>query len=243
MRSRLILGGIEISIERKPIKNTHLSVYPPNGRVLIAAPLTASEESLRFFAIKELPWIRKQQARLRGHPREPRRDFVERESHMVWGRRYLLHLVTASRARIVMSGRSLHLEAPVGMSQAEREHVMQEWHRARLRERAAPLVEKWARHLGVVVDRFYLQRMRTKWGSSNPARRTIRLNLELAKFTPDCLDYVILHEIAHFRAPDHGERFVRLLDKAMPGWRTVRARLNRYPLTEWASGGVVNEAA
>lgn len=235
MRSRLAVAGIDVQIDRRAVKNTHLSVYPPNGRVQITAPLAANEETLRFLVINELGWIRKQQARLTEQPREPAREYIERESHLLWGRRYLLHLAAAQRPGVFVAGRMLRLEAPANWGRAERGHFLQEWYRARLRERAEPLVRKWADHFGVPVRRFYIQGMRTKWGSSNPTSRTIRLNLELAKFAPQCLDYVILHEVAHFRAPNHGDRFVRLLDEAMPGWRAIRAKLNRYPLPEWES--------
>lgn len=226
MSSKLKISGVEITIERKPIKNTHLSVYPPAGRVLITAPLKASEESLRFLAIRELSWIRKQQAQFQKQPREPKREFIERESHMVWGRRYLLRVVDATRPHVGLSGKALKLEIGSAASQAERESLVKEWYRVQLRSRATPLVEKWSDRLGVTVDKFYIQQMRTKWGSSSPQRRAIRLNLELAKHPPECLDYVVLHEVAHFIVPNHGVKFVRILDRHMPQWRTVRARLS-----------------
>lgn len=233
MRSKLAIAGIDVQIDRKAVKNTHLSVYPPNGRVQLTAPLRESEEALRFLVIKELSWIRKQRARLQGQTREPARECIERESHMLWGRRYLLHLTTARRPSVAVTGRALKLDAPASWTSSERGRFLQEWYRARLRERAEPLVKKWSARLHAPVRRFYVQSMRTKWGSSNPASRTIRLNLELAKLAPVCLDYVVLHEVAHFKAPNHGDRFVRILDECMPEWRAIRARLNRYPLPEF----------
>lgn len=226
MSSKLKISDVEITIERKPIKNTHLSVYPPVGRVLITAPLKASDESIRFLAVRELSWIRKQQAQFRKQVRETRREFVERESHMVWGRRYLLRVVQAPRAHVGLTGRTLKLEIASAASHAEREGVVKEWYRSQLRDRATPLVAQWSDRLGVSVDRFYIQQMRTKWGSSSPQRRTIRLNLELAKHPAECLDYVVLHEVAHFIAPNHGLKFIRILDRHMPQWRAVRARLS-----------------
>lgn len=237
------IGGLEIEIELKAIKNTHLSVYPPDGRVLIAAPRDASAESLRLFVIKQLPWIRRQRARLIAQEREPPREYIERESHMLWGRRYLLQVLHGTPSSVALAGRTIKLQAPRSSSLGDRERIMREWYRAQLRARAAPLVAKWAGHLGVNVERVFLQQMKTKWGSSNPVRRSIRLNLELAKFTPDCLDYIVLHEVAHFRAPNHGKRFVDLLDRHMSGWRAIRDKLNRHPLAQWAATIDDREAA
>lgn len=235
MRRHFIIGGVRIDVALKDIKHVHLYVYPPEGHVILSAPHDASLDTLRLFAINKLPWIRKQRARLQAQEREPPRAFIERESHMYWGRRYLLRLETAARIDVSLSGRSILLRAPARASRADREEALMRWYRAALRARAQPLVEKWARHLGVKVDRFYIQAMKTKWGSSNPSRRAIRLNLELAKCDPDCLDYVVLHEVAHFIAPDHSKRFTAVMDRFMPGWRVIRERLNTQPLAEISS--------
>lgn len=235
MHSHFVVGGVRIDVVLKHIKHVHLYVYPPEGHVVLSAPNDASLDTLRLFAINKLPWIRKQRARLQAQEREPPRNYIERESHMFWGRRYLLRLETAGRIEVSLSGRAILLRAPSRASRAVREEALSRWYRAALRARAEPLVDKWAKHLGVRVDRFYIQAMKTKWGSSNPAGRAIRLNLELAKCDPDCLDYVVLHEVAHFIAPDHSKRFVAVMDRYMPGWRVIRERLNAHPLAEISS--------
>lgn len=231
MDAVLDIGGISIDVIFKDIKNVHLSVHPPTGRVRIAAPNRMSLESIRLFGISKIAWIKKHQGKIRKQPRETPREYLERESHYVWGRRYLLTIrENESKPGVSLGSRTLELTLPKGAPITQREEVLSEWYRAELRERATTVLEKWARRLNVDLSRFYIQRMRTKWGSSSPTRGTVRLNLELAKFSPDCLDYVALHELAHFVAPDHGREFLALLDKHMPGWRTVRNRLNEGPL-------------
>jgi hypothetical protein len=227
----LDIGGISIDVIFKDIKNVHLSVHPPTGRVRIAAPSRMSMESIRLFGISKIAWIRKHQWKIRQQPRETPREYLERESHYVWGRRYLLTIKeNGSKPGVSLGSRALELTLAKGAAFKQREELLAEWYRAELRVRAAPVLAKWAKRLNVDLSHFYIQRMKTKWGSSNPSRHTVRLNLELAKFPPECLDYVALHEIAHFIAPDHSDRFIALLNRHMPGWRTVRGRLNEGPL-------------
>jgi predicted metal-dependent hydrolase len=231
MDTILDIGGISIDVIFKDIKNVHLSVHPPTGRVRIAAPSRMSLESIRLFGISKIAWIKKHQGKIRRQPRETPREYLERESHYVWGHRYLLNIKeNESKPGVSLGSRTLELTLPKGAPITLREEVLSEWYRAELRERAATVLEKWAKRLNVDLSRFYIQRMKTKWGSSSPTRGTVRLNLELAKFSPDCLDYVVLHELAHFVAPDHGREFVALLDRHMPGWRTIRSQLNEGPL-------------
>jgi predicted metal-dependent hydrolase len=215
----------------KDIKNVHLSVYPPTGRVRISAPRRMSLENIRLFAISKIGWIKKHQNKITRQARETPREYLERESHFVWGRRYLLTIKEGGvKPEVVLGNRTLELTVPEGAFVDNREKALTAWYRAELRARAAPLLAKWARQLDVDFRGFYIQRMKTKWGSSSPSRKTVRLNLELAKFSPECLDYVALHEMAHFVAPDHGKHFIALLDRHMPGWRTIRDLLNEGPL-------------
>ncbi|MDD1523454.1 MULTISPECIES: M48 family metallopeptidase [Bradyrhizobium] len=231
MQAELNVGGIAVDVLFKDIKNVHLSVYPPTGRVRISAPQRMSLENVRLFAISKIGWIKRHQGKITRQPRETPREYLERESHYVWGRRYLLTIKKGgSRPVVALSHKTLALTLPEGTSASQCEDALAEWYRTELRERAAPLLAKWARLLNVELERFYIQRMKTKWGSSSPARKTVRLNLELAKFSPECLDYVALHEIAHFVVPNHTDKFVALLNRHMPGWPTIRDRLNEGPL-------------
>lgn len=231
MTETIQLGDITIAMTRKDIKNVHLSVHPPSGRVTLVAPLATRPEVARAYAASKIGWIRDQQAKLLGQARETPRQFVERESHYLWGRRYLLSLVEKDVKPFVrLDHRRITLTVRPGSSPAKREEIMQEWHRTLLHEAVPPLIRKWEAKLGVVVASYFLQRMKTKWGGCNPRQRNIRLNTELVKKPKDLLEYVILHEMVHLIEPKHNERFLALMTKYYPTWREARAELNELPL-------------
>jgi len=227
------LGDVRIELVRKPIRNLHLSVYPPSGRVRIAAPERATDESIRLFAIDKLGWIKRQQGKLRVQERESPREYIERESHYVWGRRYLLRVIERDAPpRIELTPRRLVLGVRPGASREHRKRVMEAWYRRQLRAALPPIVEKWQKALRVRVHRVFIQRMKTRWGGSNPGTGSIRLNTDLAKKPIECLEYILLHEIAHLRVPRHDAAFVALLDRNLPNWREFRDRLNRLPISD-----------
>jgi predicted metal-dependent hydrolase len=231
MVTLLKIGEVAIDVVFKDIRNVHLSVYPPEGRVRIAAPEKMSLDSIRVFAISRIGWIRKQQQKFLAQEREAPREYLERESHYLWGKRYLLTIVEgASRSSVNLGHRTIELTIPQGTTQDKKRLMLDELYRSELRKAASPIIQKWEENLEVRVERLFIQRMKTKWGSSNPSRRTIRLNLELAKHNVDCLNYVILHEIAHFIAPNHKERFVDILSYHLPNWRQIQRNLNAAPL-------------
>jgi len=231
MNAVLDIGGVPVDVFFKDIKNVHLSVHPPTGRVRISAPRRMTLDNIRLFAIAKIGWIKRHQRKITTQARETPREFLERESHYVWGRRYLLTIKEGgTKPTVVLGPRLLELTVPKGAPCETRAEVLTEWYRAELRDRAEAVLTTWAKRLDVSIRRLYIQRMKTKWGSSNPSRRTVRLNLELAKYPPECLDYVALHEVAHFLVPHHGEKFLALINRHMPGWRTVRDRLNDGPL-------------
>lgn len=237
MTETIQLGDITIAMTRKDIKNVHLSVHPPRGRVTLVAPLATRPEVARAYAASKIGWLRDQQAKLLGQARETPRQFVERESHYLWGRRYLLSLVEKNVKPFVQRDhRRITLTVRPGSTPAKREEVMQEWHRALLHEAVPPLIRKWEMKLGVEVAGYFLQRMKTKWGSCNSRQRNIRLNTELIKKPRDLLEYVVLHEMVHLIEPKHSERFLTLMTKYYPAWREARAELNELPLTAevWA---------
>ena len=214
MTRQLRLGATVIDVAFKNIRNVHLSVHPPTGRASISAPAGMSIDTLRVFAIAKLPWIRQQQGKIRRQEREPPREFVDRESHFVWGRRYLLKLAPSDSAPSVeLKHRTLLLRARHGWNRARKEAVLDAWYRLQLRVAAAPIVDRWQRTIGVTANRVHVQRMKTKWGSRNPKARSIRLNSELAKKPPECLEYIIVHELVHLIEPTHDERFITLMDR------------------------------
>ena len=231
------LGDIRVEVIRRDIKNVHLSVHPPTGRVRVSAPRRMTLNTVRVFAISKLPWIRRQQKKLREQERESPREFIERESHFVWGRRYLLKLVEVDRAPSVeLSHSNMVISVRPKTDRSRREGVVEEWLRGQMREAVPPLIRKWERVMGVSVETFFIQRMKTKWGSCNPAKATIRLNTDLAKKPRECLEYIVVHEMVHLLEPTHNARFVDLMDRLMPQWRFYRQRLNQLPMRHeaWA---------
>lgn len=232
MTESIVLGEITIEVTRKAVKNVHLSVHPPDGRVTLVAPCETRLEVTRAYAVDKLGWIRDQQERLRNQARETPRQYFERESHYLWGRRYLLSIDERdAKPEVKLDHKHIHLCVRPGFGRDKRAEVIHAWHRNLLHEAIPPLIEKWERKLGVEVSRYFLQRMKTKWGSCNPKSRTIRLNTELVKKPKDLLDYIIVHEMAHLIEPTHNDRFIAVLDKHYPTWREARDELNALPLS------------
>jgi len=232
MTETIQLGDIAIAMTRKDIKHVHLSVHPPQGRVSLVAPNGTRLEVARAYAISRLGWIREQRAKLEGQARETPRRFIERESHHLWGRRYLLSVVESDeKPSVRLSHRKITLSVRPGSSLARREEVMHEWHKALLHDLVPQLIKKWEAKLGVTVSGYFLQRMKTKWGSCNHRAGNIRLNTELVKKPKDLVEYVVVHEILHLVEPTHSERFIGLLDKHYRSWREARAELNALPLS------------
>jgi predicted metal-dependent hydrolase len=230
MPTTIELGGTTLHVVRKDIKHVHLSVYPPAGAVRVAAPTRMSLDTIRLFTISKLAWIRQQQKKLRDQARETPREYLDRESHHVWGRRVLLKITERDAApEVELRGAKLLLQIRPGTDEPTRDAIIAAWYRQTLREAVQPLLDTWERRLKVSVAGFYIQRMKTKWGSCNAAARTIRLNTELAKKPRECLEYIVVHELAHLCERTHGPRFVVIMDRVLPNWRDTRELLNRLP--------------
>jgi predicted metal-dependent hydrolase len=228
---RIQVGDLWIQVTRKNIKNVHLSVYPPDGRVTLSAPADTRLEAARAYAVSKLGWIRRQQKRLRQQVREPRRQYVTRESHYLWGRRYLLAIVESNtRPRVVLDHKRITLHVRPGSSRDKRAEILHEWHKRQLHDVVPGVIEKWEPRIGVRVAGYYLQRMKTKWGSCNPGAGTIRLNTELVKKPRDLLEYVVVHEMIHLLEPVHSDRFITLLSQHCPAWQEARLELNELPV-------------
>lgn len=231
MAETIHLGEIAIAVTRKNIKHVHLSVYPPSGRVTLVAPTGTRPEVARAYAVSRLGWIRAQQARLLGQARETLRQYIERESHSLWGRRYLLSVrEQEAKPSVRLTHRRITLTVRPGTSRARRQSVMHEWHKSLLHNAVPGLIRKWQPKLGVEVAGYFLQRMKTKWGSCNHRAGHIRLNTELVKKPKDLLEYVVVHEMLHLIAPTHSELFLALMTKHYPSWREAREELNELPL-------------
>jgi predicted metal-dependent hydrolase len=231
MSTQLLLGDLAVEVVLKDIKNVHLSVHPPTGRVTIAAPSRMSLDTIRVFAIAKLGWIKQQQQKLQEQERETPREYLDRESHYVWGKRYLLKIIESNEVPTVELKHShMHMRVRLGASDEKKQAIVEEWYRQQLKQEVPALIAKWELHLGVKVERFYVQKMKTKWGSCSPNSRSIRLNTDLAKKPPKCLEYLVVHEMIHLIEPTHNNRFLTLMDQFMPNWRLYRAELNRLPV-------------
>ena len=237
MVTKIELGEIAVEVVKKDIKNIHLSVYPPAGRVRISAPLRMNLETIRVFAISKLGWIKRQQKKLREQQRETPREYFDRESHYVWGNRYLLQVIEADAAPAVELRHSkMLLRVRPGTSDTKKQAIVDEWYRAQIKKAVPSLIAKWEPLMGVKVERFFVRKMKTKWGSCNAGSKSIRLNTDLAGKPPECLEYIVVHEMVHLLMPGHGDRFTAVMDRYLPSWKQVRQTLNEAPLAHanWA---------
>ena len=234
----ITVSGIHVEVVRKDIKNLHLGVYPPNGRVRIAAPLVVSNEAVRLAVIDKLGWIKRQKAKFAEQPRQSQREMVNGESHYFLGKRYRLRVHEQDApAKVAVRGiASLDLFVRHGTSTEQRETILLRWHREQLKALIPPLLEKWQPILGVQVADWGIKKMKTKWGSCNSASQRLWFNLELAKKPVRCLEYIVVHELAHLLERNHNERFTEILEIHLPQWRQAREILNRMPLghESWA---------
>ena len=237
MHTEIQLGDFAVDVVRKDIKNVHLSVHPPTGRVRIAAPARMSLDTIRVFAIAKLPWIRRQQLRMQEQERETPREYLDRESHFVWGRRCLLAVIESEEPPTVeLKHNRLSLRVRPGTDPSKRAALLEQWYRENLKRAALPLIARWNPLMGVKARRLFVQRMKTRWGSCNHVTGSIRLNTDLAKKPRECLEYIVVHEMAHLLEPTHSERFRALMDRFMPKWQSHRETLNRLPVRHesWA---------
>jgi predicted metal-dependent hydrolase len=225
---RITVGEIHIEVIRKEIKNIHLGVYPPHGRVRIAAPLSFDDEAVRLFAVSKMAWVKRQQAKFQNQERQTRREYVTGESHYVNGTRYLLNVIYGTFApKVVLRSKTyIDLYVREGSAREQRERVMKEWYRKQLKEQIPGLLEKWRRVTGVEVESWGVKLMKTKWGTCNAKAKRIWLNLELAKKPGHSLEYIMVHEMVHLLERRHNERFVAYMDKFMPRWRVYKEELN-----------------
>lgn len=229
---QITVHGLSVDVVRKNIKNLHLAVYPPNGRVRVAAPLRVNDEAVRLAVISRLAWIKRRQAKFEAQDRQSAREYVSGESHYYQGRRYRLNVIHHDGLPrvIVRNKTTIDVYVRTGGDIAQRERVFLAWYRGQLKAMALPLIAKWEPILGVTVADWGVKQMKTKWGTCNIEARRIWLNLELVKKPALCLEYIVVHEMVHLLERHHNDRFVAYMDQFMPQWRLHRAELNREPL-------------
>ncbi|MCX6930183.1 MAG: SprT family zinc-dependent metalloprotease [Verrucomicrobia bacterium] len=231
-KRQIVVNGLAVQIVRKAIKNLHLGVYPPNGRVRVAAPLAVTDAAVRLAVIGKLGWIKRQQARFEAQPRQSEREMVSGESHYFLGSRYRLRVIERNGATSVAlrNKSTLELHVRPETDAGQRNRILHHWYRRQLKELIPPLIEKWQMVLGVAVEEWGVKKMKTKWGTCNIEARRIWLNLELAKKPVPCLEYIIAHEMVHLLERHHNDRFIAIMDKSLPHWRSCRHQLNAAPL-------------
>ncbi len=234
--SHLTVRGIDVDVVYKDIKHLHIGVYPPAGRVRVAAPRRLEDDQVRLAVVQRLTWIKRQREQLRSVERQTEREMVTGESHYVWGVRRRLKVVERpGRAHLEVDGERLTLYVPAGTQADKRREYLDKWYRDQLRQALPDLIAKWEQRLGVTVPKWTIRRMKTKWGSCNRETRHIWFNVELAKKHPDCLEYIVVHEMTHYFERNHGDAFARLMTQHLPDWESRRRLLNAEPLAaeEW----------
>ena len=228
---QLQLGNIIVDVVQKDIKNIHLSVYPPTGRVRISAPFRMNLDTIRVFAISKLSWIKKQQTKLRTQEREAPREFLNRESHYFNGKRYLLKVIEQDAApRVELKHSKIELYIRPQTTKEKRKSILDEWYRNQLKASLPALIVKWGRKMNVMVNEFGIKKMKTKWGTCSREAKRLWLNLELAKKPGECLEYIVVHEMLHLLERKHNDRFISLMNELMPKWKFYKEELNRRPL-------------
>jgi predicted metal-dependent hydrolase len=221
------IGSILINVEYKKIKALRITVYPPDGRTLISAPLDAADESIRDFAASKIQWVEKHREKFRRNT-AAKNQLKNNEIHFVWGTAYSLELIEKNgRPKISLEEKFLRLQIPPGTVKSKKQQILDKWYHRLLVDAAPPLVRKWEKITGLNIKTIFYRKMKTHWGSCNSQRHTIRLNTELAKKNPLCLEYVIVHEILHIIEPSHNQNFYRLMDRYIPDWKTIRRKMNK----------------
>jgi len=231
MVTTIELGNIPVDVKKKNIKNIHLSVYPPTGKVRISAPLWMKLDTIRIFAISKLGWIKQQQKKFQEQERETPREYLDRESHYLWGKRYLLNVQEShSPTRVELNHSTIKLHVRPSANEDKKRAILDDWYREQIRQAIPSLIAKWEPIIGMSITRLYVQKMKTRWGTCNTRAKSIRLNSDLAKKPIDCLEYVLVHEMVHFLERTHNTQFISLMNRFMPQWRHYRQELNSAPL-------------
>ncbi|HHT9137878.1 MAG TPA: M48 family metallopeptidase [Candidatus Wunengus sp. YC60] len=234
----ITITNIKIAVVRKDIKNIHLAVYPPTGRVRIAAPIRVNEDAIRLFAVSKLGWIRRYQRKFEGQERLSPREYKNRESHYFQGKRYLLNVREADALPKVVLRCKTYIDLYVRPETptSKRHEIMNEWYRDQLKKQLPALIEKWEKKMNISLKDWRVKLMKTKWGSCNSEKKRIWVNLELAKKPIHCLEYIIVHEMVHLLERHHNVRFLAYMESYLPNWKQRKTELNKLPVShaDWS---------
>lgn len=224
---KLVVSNIEVEVQKKSIKNLHLYVLPPQGSVRVSAPQNMNEDAIRMFVISKISWIKKQQEKFRNQPRQSEREYVSGESVFFGGKRYRLEVIYSNICNNVqIRGDKLIFQVREASTAEQRANVLNEWYRENIKKEVPGILKKWQRIIGVTVLEWGIKNMKTRWGTCNVGDKRIWLNLQLAKKHPQCLEYIIVHELVHLLEKSHNKNFVAYMDKFLPDWRTIKDELN-----------------
>jgi len=227
----ITIGELTLELQHKEIKNLHINVLPPDGRVRVSAPASLSDTAIRMAVVRRLPWIRQQQAHFQEQPRQSERQMCSGETHYLWGRGYRLEVTHCEDSpRVKLKGGWIRMRVPAHYDAVKREELLLGWYRQLLRQRLPVVLDKWQAALQVVPGFIGIKRMKTKWGSCNTSAGRIWINLELVKKPPECLEFIVVHELVHLLERKHNERFMTLMNTYLPNWREHREKLNKMPL-------------
>lgn len=230
--TQFVIGDLIIDIIQKNIKNLHLSVYPPDGKIKVAAPEKMDLDSIRIYVISKLGWIRKQQSKFLNQERESIREFINRESHYFLGKRYLLNIIESETPpKIEIKYKTLNLYVRPNTDLIKKKELLDEWYREQLRQILKKIVAKWEERIGIKIEELYIKKMRTKWGSCNIESKRIWINLELAKKDIECIEYILVHEMVHFLERNHNSNFIAYMNRFLPEWKVIRDTLNKAPIS------------
>lgn len=225
-RTIIQLEGVEIEVHYKWIRGLHLRVYPSTGNVVVSAPVQLSDEQVRAVVLKRMDWIRRHRERLRRIEPFGSRDLAAGGVCRVWGRSYWLDVFPNAGKPIVECSDDRIVVRASALTSDQLATLLEQWYRVQLRKAIPKVLTAWEPVIGVKASAWGIRRMKTRWGSCNAVTAKIWINLELAKYHPDELEYVVVHELTHLLESNHGPRFRALLDMEMPDWRLRQDRLN-----------------
>ena len=229
-RENLVIGSVEIEVTFKEIKNLHLSVHPPDGRVTIASPVFYDLEKVKIYAATKLGWIKREQTKLRSQAREEPKLMITRESHQFLGKRYLLKVIDSARPKLVLKHNSIELYASIEYTLMQKQKILYRWYKRELVAQIKKLIVFYAKEMSITDVQFSVRIMKTKWGSCKIEKRMLLFNIELAKKPTACIEYIVVHELVHLLERNHNKNFIILMDKYLPNWRVQKKVLNALPL-------------
>ena len=224
------VSDIDIDVSLKDIKNVHLSVHPPNGRVTVSAPEHTDLNTIKIYAATKLAWIKKERSKILNQDRQPEKKFVTRESHYFFGKRYLLKATNFSKPQVVLHHSAIELQVPFQFNASQKHNLLYTFYRKELRVKLKKLVSNYAGKMGLDVPSFGIKKMKTKWGSCSIGRKHLWFNIELAKKPEQCIEYIVVHEIAHLLERHHNKGFTMLMNQYYPSWLVQKKMLNELPL-------------